>query len=71
MDSEIQQIAENAQRLESLSCAYASGWNDNVSEKVFGAISTLASNATSISSQLCAYISILNSIKAELSSLAR
>lgn len=71
MDSAIQQIAQDVQRLESLSGAYAQGWNDNVSEKVFGAIFSLTSNASSISSQLSSYGSMLNSIKAELSNLAQ
>lgn len=71
MDSEIQQIAEDAQRLESLCGVYAESWNDNVSEKVFGAMSSLASSASGISSQLSSLASMLNSIKSDLSSLAR
>ena len=71
LESAIQQVQNDVQRLESLASAYAQGWSDTVSEKVFSEISSLASNADNLSSQLNTQAAILRGIKSELSQLAR
>lgn len=69
--SAIQQVQNDAQAIESLASSYSQGWDDVVSERVFDAISSLASNASGVASQLYAQGSILQGIESQLTQLAQ
>ncbi len=69
IDSAIQQVQADVQRIESLVAAYSSGWSDSVSEKVFGEVSALASNAYSLYRDLYNQAAILKDIKSSLTQL--
>jgi|GEM_PF-1647656 len=69
LESAISQVENEVQRLEALQYAYTQTWEDSVSEKVFNGISTLASNASNLSSQLNTGISQLRTLRAALTQL--
>ncbi|MBE6334446.1 MAG: hypothetical protein E7071_06470 [Bacteroidales bacterium] len=70
IDSAVQQIQVDVQRMESLVAAYSSGWCDSVSEQVFGEVSSLASNAYRVYSDLYNQAAIIRDIKSSLTQLA-
>lgn len=68
--SAIQTVQADAGRLQSMVAGYSEEWNDSVSEKVYSAISTLASEMGTLSSQLSTYSNIILRIEEELEQLA-
>lgn len=68
--SAIHTVQADAERLQSMVAGYSEEWNDSVSEKVYSAISTLASEMGTLSSQLSTYSNIILRIEEELEQLA-
>ena len=69
--SAVQQVQNDAQRLNSISSAYGNEWGDTVSERVFSGISALSSNASQVSSDLYNQTAVLESLKEELTRLSQ
>lgn len=68
--SAIHTVQADAERLQSMVAGYSEEWNDSVSEKVYSAISTLASEMGTLSSQLSTYSNIILRIEEDLEQLA-
>lgn len=71
LGSAIGQVQNDVRRLQEVADSSSRGWSDVVSERVYGSIGALASNAGTMSSQLSSQVNILEGIKSDLARLAQ